>query len=154
MAEYIAGLQMSAFILDYDHNAPTSEYLEQTHKPFFETRRKSHPTLPIIMLSRPTIYPESNNHNRNREIIRRTYLDAKADGDENVYFIDGGEYLKPYGYDDCILDAIHPNDLGFRAMADAILEHMRKFVDTNEDFNQQESEANASFINNRTDTFL
>lgn len=135
MAEYIADMDMSAFILDYDHNAPTSEHLERTHKPFFEIVRAKHPTLPIIMLTRPSIYPDSAVDQRNREIIRRTYDEARASGDENVYFIDGGEYFKGYGYDDCIADGLHPNDMGFRAMADAILVYLREIVAKSEDFN-------------------
>ena len=31
IAEYIAGLAMSLFVFDYDHNSPTPEHLENTH---------------------------------------------------------------------------------------------------------------------------
>lgn len=135
MAEYIADMDIAAFVMDYDHNAPTYEHLERTHKPFFEIIRERHPTLPIIMLTRPSIYPDSAGDQRNREIIRRTYDEARERGDENVYFIDGGEYMKNYGYDDCIVDGVHPNDMGFRAMADAILVYLREIVAKSEDFN-------------------
>ena len=135
MAEYIADMEMSAFVMDYDENGGNAEYLEATHRPFFDIIRAKHPTLPVIMLSRPSIYPESKTHNSMREVIRKTYLDVKAGGDENVYFIDGGEYIKKYGYDDCILDGIHPNDLGFKAMSEAILEYLRPIVEKGEDFN-------------------
>lgn len=136
MAEYIADMEMAAFVMDYDHNAPTPEYLEETHRPFFDTVRRKHPKLPIIMLTRPNIYPESSTNKRNRDIIYKNYRDIRASGDDNVYFIDGGEYLRKYGYDDCIIDGIHPNDMGFRAMTDAMLECFGKFIDTNGDFNQ------------------
>ena len=135
MAEYIADMEMSAFVMDYDENGGNAEYLESTHRPFFDIVRAKHPDLPIIMLSRPSIYPESQTHNSMREVIRKNYLDIKAGGDENVYFIDGGEYLKEYGYDDCILDGIHPNDLGFKAMSEAILKYLRPIVENGEEFN-------------------
>lgn len=135
MAEYVAGLEMSAFIMDYDENGGNAEYLNSTHGPFFDTVRAAHPDLPVIMLSRPSIFPESETHNSMREVVRATYLRAKESGDENVYFIDGGEYLKKYGYDDCILDRIHPNDLGFKAMSEAILEYLRPIVEKGKDFN-------------------
>lgn len=46
-------INMSAFVLDYDHNAPSAEYLRDTHKNMFDAIRKSNSDLPIIMLSRP-----------------------------------------------------------------------------------------------------
>lgn len=134
MAEYIAGLDMAALVLDYDHNAPTPEYLEETHKPFFERIRLSHPTLPVVMLTRPNIYPDSETNKRTHDIIYKNYTDAVANGDRNVYFVDGSEYLKPYGYDDAILDGVHPNDMGYRAMTDAIAVHFERIVAENRDF--------------------
>ena len=53
MADYINTLDMSVFVLDYDHNAPTVEHLAATHELFFLRVRKAHPTLPIIMMTRP-----------------------------------------------------------------------------------------------------
>lgn len=53
MAEYIAGLEMSVLIMDYDHNAPTAEHLEATHERFFQEIRRRQPELPILLLSRP-----------------------------------------------------------------------------------------------------
>ncbi len=32
MIEYIASLDMSAFVLDYDHNAPDADYLKKPTK--------------------------------------------------------------------------------------------------------------------------
>ncbi|MBQ7919166.1 MAG: hypothetical protein IJ324_04380 [Lachnospiraceae bacterium] len=53
-AEYIAALpEIGLFVYDYDHNAPTSGHLEQTHERFFQRVRQAHPDVPIIMLSRP-----------------------------------------------------------------------------------------------------
>ena len=130
MAEYIAGLDMAALVYDYDHNAPTPEYLEETHEPFFKYIRERHPKLPIIMLSRPNIF----SHSRCRDIIYKTYENALKSGDKNVYFIDGSEYLKQYGFDDGIVDCIHPNDLGYSVMADNIQKHLEKVIAESEDF--------------------
>ena len=35
MSEYICGLDMKAFVYDYDHNAPSTEYLQKTHERMF-----------------------------------------------------------------------------------------------------------------------
>ena len=88
MVEYLASLDMSVFVMDYDHNAPNPEHLEKTHKPLFDAVREKHPDIPIIMLSRPRYYL-TDDHVRRREIIKKTYEAALAAGDEKVYFIDG-----------------------------------------------------------------
>lgn len=134
MAEYIAGLDMSAFVYDYDHNAPTPEYLEQTHEPFFKMIREKHPTLPIIMLTRPNVFEDNVPNKQFHDVVLKTYENAVAAGDKNIYFIDGSEYLKAYGYDDCILDGIHPNDLGYSLMADNVQKYLEKIVAESDDF--------------------
>ena len=118
MAEYIAGLEMSAFVLDYDHNAPTVQHLKATHEAFFKTVREKHPTLPIIMLSRPQ-YSDEHDKARRFEVIKETYDNAKAAGDRNVYLINGSELF--VGFDaDFTVDAVHPTDIGFYCMAKAV----------------------------------
>lgn len=53
IARYISSLDMSAFVYDYDHNAPDAEHLKETHERMFKIIRKENPDLPIIILSRP-----------------------------------------------------------------------------------------------------
>ena len=119
MAEYIAGLDMSLFVLDYDHNAPTPEYLDETHENFFKIVRKAHPELPIIMISRPVFYPKPEEIVR-RDIVKKTYENALAAGDKNVYFIDGTTLLEECKNNGTV-DGIHPTDYGFACMARKIL---------------------------------
>ena len=120
MAEYIASLEMSAFVLDYDHNAPTVEHLENTHERFFKIVREKNPSLPIIMVSRPnTLYNTVADANR-RAIVFKTYLNAKCAGDENVYFVDGSTFLLSDTADTQIVDQCHPSDGGFLRMAEVI----------------------------------
>lgn len=134
MADYVAGLDMAALVMEYDENAPTPEYLEQTHEPFFRTIRRAHPELPVIFISRPNIYPESLTLPKLRDVVKKTYENALAAGDRNVYFVDGGEYFKPFGFDDGILDGVHPNDLGYYAMTQAIRPFLEKIVSESPDF--------------------
>lgn len=118
MAEYIAGLSMSAFVYDYDHNAPDVEHLQRTHEPMFWKIRAAQPDVPIIMVSRPK--PLLNEEEiRRRAVIRSTYEHALAQGDRNAYFIDGSQLLR-YGGDSGTVDNCHPNDLGFMCMAEGI----------------------------------
>jgi len=126
IAEYIAGLRMSAFVLDYDYNAPTSEFLESTHEPFFQTIRKQQPKLPILMISAPNFHYLKDAQIR-REIIKRTYQNAKQQGDNKVWFIDG-ETLWGEEWHRCTIDCVHPNDLGGLRMAETIAPVLEKIL--------------------------
>lgn len=115
MAEYITGLDMSLFVLDYDHNAPDPEFLDETHENFFKIVRNAHPELPILMISRPVYYPKPEEIVR-RNIVKKTYENAIAAGDKNVYFIDGTTLLEECRNNGTV-DGIHPTDYGFHCMA-------------------------------------
>ena len=122
MADYLASLAVSAFVLDYDHNAPSAEYLDETHEAFFEAYRKQKPDTPVILVSRPNIYEGDADTAARREIIRRTWEHARKRGDGNVFFVDGEDLFRGYGISaaDCTVDGCHPNDLGFWRMAEKI----------------------------------
>lgn len=119
IAEYIAGLSMSAFVYDYDYNAPNVEHLAATHEKMFKTVRKAQPDLPIIMLSRPKAHLTPLEIKR-MEVIRQTYDNAKAAGDENVYFIAGPDLLTKDVWETALVDSAHPNDSGFLSMAKTV----------------------------------
>ena len=119
MAETIAKMEMSAFVLDYDHNAPNPEHLQATHENFFKVIRAAQPELPIIMITKPAPVPLRSTPVR-KEIIRTTYQNAVAAGDRNVWFIDGEALLGTEDRDACTVDGTHPNDIGNLRMADGI----------------------------------
>ena len=119
MAEYLASIDCSVFVCDYDHNAPNPEHLEATHEPLYRTFRKSHPTTPIVFISKPDHCTDPINDAR-RAIIAATYEKAKTEGDENVYFIDGETLFMDGDRESCTIDGCHPNDLGFYRMARVI----------------------------------
>lgn len=126
-AEYIAGLDMSAFVFDYDYNAPSIEHLGDTHLRMFELVRRGRPDVPVIMLSRPQSRLNDEGKIR-RDIIMRTYLAARSAGDKNVYFLNGGEILNIFGGDSGTVDNCHPNDLGFMCMAKAVGNILKKVL--------------------------
>ena len=122
MMEYLAGLDMGVLVYDYDHNSPTEE-LAVNHQRGYRIIREKQPDLPIIMITaadRNMALPER------KAIIRSTYENALANGDKNVYFIDGEDIYKPVGRSHCTVDAAHPNDVGFLLMADAIGNVLKK----------------------------
>ena len=63
----------------------------------------------------------SEENEKRRKIIFESYCRALAEGDRNVYFVDGSEF---FAGDETFLektvDRCHPTDDGFREMADHI----------------------------------
>lgn len=129
MADLINTIPMSIFIYDYDHNAPTAEHLANTHEPFFRRIREKNPKLPVIFLTRPNFFGSADDIKR-REIIRATYEHALADGDNNVWFIDGESYFGDTDRYACTCDNCHPNDLGFYRMTQCIEPVVKHILET------------------------
>ena len=126
IAQHIAGFDMSACVLEYDHNAPDLAHLQATHQKMFQTIRKANPQLPIVLLSRPK-YTLTDEEKDRLEIIKKTYTDAVAAGDKNVYFIPGPELMK-YAKNDGTVDNTHPNDLGFYSIAKVLGKHLKAIL--------------------------
>lgn len=120
IANYMASSDISAFVCDYDYNAPSVEYLEQTHGRLYNIFRTKQPLTPIIMISKPDFDRAADDNNKRRAIILETYLSAVKSGDKNVYFIDGETLFGQENRDCCTVDGCHPNDLGFERMATVI----------------------------------
>ena len=116
IAEYISNLSMSAFVYDYDHNATQVEHIENTHAKMFAKIRAKHPDIPIIMMTRPDPFLNEMTTGT-RVVIMKTYTDALAAGDRNVYFLDGRSFVHD---GEGTVDGCHPNDLGFHYMAQGV----------------------------------
>lgn len=125
ICKYMASLDMSAFVSDYDHNS-TSEELKENHYKLYSIIREKHPDIPYIMVSRPD-FKYTDGDFESRAIIMESYIRARRSGDKNVYFVDGSDFFVG---DECFLDMtvdnIHPTDDGFRRMAKNIGEVMDK----------------------------
>ncbi|MBQ3419516.1 MAG: hypothetical protein IJH31_05245 [Erysipelotrichaceae bacterium] len=130
IAKYIAGLDMSIFVFDYDHNAPSVKHLRDTHERFFKIFRSVQKDTPVIMISKPNILPWVKEDYERKEIIRKTYLNALENGDKNVYFIDGEDFFgrdeTRYEYTE---DALHPNDAGMNQMAKIVSKQIKEILE-------------------------
>jgi len=127
MAEYVANMDMEIFVYDYDHNAPNKEHLQNTHQKFFEIFREKKPDVPVIMMTSTTMPRFSDDAEARKEIIYKTYTDALAKGDKNVYFIDGRAAMAECGYDGTV-EGCHPNDLGFYFISKAVGEIVEQIL--------------------------
>ena len=119
MVDYLASIDCSVFVCDYDHNAPNPEHLENTHFALYERYRAKKPNTPIVFITRPDIECDGSCPKR-KEVIYATYKKAKKLGDKKVYFIDGGTFFKGVDRSKCTVDGCHPNDLGFEKMAKVV----------------------------------
>lgn len=126
MGDYIKNLDMSLFVFDYDHNAPTVEHLRETHERMYRQIRSINPTLPIIMMSRPKVNLSKSDQER-RKIIKQTYKNAKASKDKYVYFIDGEELMKECANNGTV-DMCHPNDWGFYSMSRPLIKLIKRLI--------------------------
>ena len=135
ICEYMASLNPSIYVLDYDHNAPSVEHLKETHYPLYETIRKVHKDTPIVFISKPDFkmccyYVTKIEENAmRRQVIIDSYERAKANGDNNVYFIDGETLFMDDDFDSCTVDGCHPNDLGFFRMAQVIYPVLKNILE-------------------------
>lgn len=130
---YIKTLKMYAFISDYDHNSSV-DGLKRTHKKLYEAVRETNPDIPYIIISKPdfdqTYEKPLSNYNEaieRRNVIFDTYRYARSIGDKNVFFIDGESIFR--GNEDmATVDTVHPGDLGFKLMADAVAATIKKAI--------------------------
>ena len=120
IADYIASLDMSAFVCDYDYNASTPEHLKKTHYRLYKAYRDSNPDTPIIFMSSPNFEKDPVDRRKRENIIKKTIKLAKEQGDFNVYFVRGKDMFGKEDRENCTPDSTHPTDLGFYRMAKAL----------------------------------
>ncbi len=129
IAEYIANLDMLAFVYDYDCNAPDTDYYRDTHYKMYKVIRDKNPDLPIIMATRPSVCApdkEKADGHTAREVVEKrievaleTLKRAKAEGDDNIYFISGMDMMHSFDSEMMTVDGCHPNDFGSFCIAKA-----------------------------------
>lgn len=133
LAEYISRLPMSVFVHSYGPNSPSLEYYADTYYPFYRIIRDRNPDLPIIMMANTTTVTSKEPQRmakmlKRREINLQAYLRARAEGDKNVWYIDG---LASRGLEreEAAVDAGHPTDIGFYNMARDMYPLLKMLID-------------------------
>ena len=114
------------FVMDYDHNSPSFEHLQQTHERMFRAIRDANPDLPIICMSRPQYYVTPNVQRR-IEIIRTTVENSRARGDEKVWMLTG-QQLMEMTEGEGLVDGCHPTDLGFFSMGQVLSDLLKTIL--------------------------
>ena len=133
MADYIASLDLSCFVLDYDANANSFEHLNATHYDFYRRIRDAHPELPIVMVSYPSAklppYGSASGLMERHDLIMQNYLRGIAEGDRHLSYVDGETLYGDFDSDACTVDGSHPNDLGFYRFAQHVYPAVRKALE-------------------------
>jgi hypothetical protein len=131
MIEYLADLDMSIFVCDYDNNAPSAEHLENTHFKLYERFREKNPNTPIIMATRPNYDWTTDASDDRNAVIYTSFRRAVELGDKNVYFLDGSRIFSSRDRDIATVDGSHPNDFGFVLMANAFEDVILRVINDN-----------------------
>ncbi len=124
VADEIAKLDLAQVVLEYDHNAPSAEFLRNTHERFFKHLRALRPDLPILMISKPDFNGSAADRER-RRIVCRTWMNARESGDTLAEFLDGEILFAGPARTDCTTDGCHPNDQGTERMAIQIVDRLK-----------------------------
>ena len=119
VAEAIAQLDLACLVIDYDFNSPSSDHLRKTHAPFFKLIRATRHELPVVFVTAPWYRSDPVFFGRRAKVIMETYEEAKSEGDDRVYLVHG-KTLAPDDWREGTVDCLHPNDVGFKWMAEAI----------------------------------
>jgi len=134
IARLVATVERPAiFVLDFEGNCHEPERLAKRFPEFVNILRKAHPSVPILAVTNirytSTLYEaaEVEKADRCRSIQHDEIKKRTGAGDKNLFFANGYEFLGE-GFDECTVDGVHPTDLGFLHMADAIEPYLRKIL--------------------------
>lgn len=130
MFDYIASLEMSAFVYDYDWNSSYDEVCLR-HIEGYKTIRAAHPDIPIVMAGFPA-YNVGETGGGRGENIRKTYEYALSLGDTNVAMVTTEDICDGDFKHHCTVDNCHPNDLGFYRMAKSFIEKLEPMLNKKE----------------------
>ncbi len=126
IVDYLTTIDCSVFVCDYDHNAPSSEYLKDTHYKLYKRYRAVKKDTPILFISKPDTDLYYKEADERYDIIKETYIKAKKEGDKNVYLLDGHKIFGKFDRENCTVDGCHPNDLGFYRMAKLVYKTLKR----------------------------
>ncbi|GIP38832.1 hydrolase [Paenibacillus sp. J31TS4] len=119
------------FVLDYESNAGLT--FKDTLPGFVRILRDAHPEVPILVVSKIRYAKESfddtfiRNRLANSTFARQFIDEHRRQGDRHLHFLDGSTFLGD-DFDECTVDGVHPTDLGFLRMADALTPVIRQLL--------------------------
>jgi len=123
IGELMTELNPSLFVIDCMRNL-TIDQVRTLTEPFLRLLRKSKPTTPILLVDQTDFRMEFPNERSG--LLYDTYKKFIAEGDKNIYLLEGNNLLGSDG--EGTVDGVHPNDLGFSRMADVIQKKIEEII--------------------------
>lgn len=118
------------FVLDYETNVLEAEALRTSLTEFIPILRDRHPTVPILVASKPGFARRLRDADYRRSCEERRDIQHqiverhRAAGDHNLHFVDLGELDIAEG----TVDGVHPTDSGFTQLADRFEVELRALL--------------------------
>jgi lysophospholipase L1-like esterase len=131
VAQALAQLDASCYVLDYGQNNPTVEDFASVYSPFLAAIRAARPDTPILLTTPIHYTSELWNaefrafQERRRDVVRAAYRAGIAAGDTRIWLVEGYDLLSPADGDGQV-DGGHPNDIGFVHMAQGLKRPLRR----------------------------
>ena len=122
LAGAMAEIEAACHVVDFCQNVATAEELRRVYAPFLSIIRERRPFVPMICVTPIFCTRESWDAGQQRrlgdmrETIRQAVADLKAGGDQAITVVEGYDLLGPDDREG-LVDATHPNDIGFERMA-------------------------------------
>ena len=95
---------------------------------FIFTSIKNWVSFEIFAIDVTTVSEKWGTFEARRKIIKDTYDRAIAQGDKNIYFVDGREIFKGEEWDAVTVDGTHPNDFSFYRFAQYLEKYLKPLL--------------------------
>ena len=131
IAEVMAGVDASVYVLDFVPNANVQQMKERADK-FYTIIRSRHPDTPVIFLEDP-IFTHTRFDQRiaeevaqKNETVNAVFQSLKKRGEKNIYMISSKDML---GHDgEATVDGVHFTDLGMMRYAELVCPIIKKHI--------------------------
>ena len=123
LAGLLAELDPAVYVLDPLPNM-TPEWVAARLPAFLARLRESHPKTPIVLVEHlevgdaPVVESRRAGYSKSNAALRQIFEQRVKAGDRRLYYVPGRKLLGDDGQG--TVDRIHPSDLGFMRMADAM----------------------------------
>lgn len=131
IADVIAGVDASMFVLDFVPNANVEQMKERADK-FYSIIRRKHPDTPILFVEDP-VFPHSvfdkgiaKEVKDKNETLNSIFRTLKQRGEKNIYYLSSRDIIGQDG--EATVDGVHFTDLGFMRYAEVLYPILKKHI--------------------------
>lgn len=131
VAEMMAEVDASAYVLEYVPNASPGQIVEKTEK-FVRILREKRPDVPLVFVEDPIFTHSLFDGQMAKEVqdkneaINRAFSSLKKQGHEKIYLIKGESIMPANG--ESTVDGIHFTDCGFEQYAEMLYPLLKRVI--------------------------